>query len=101
MKFYNAKLLTITCEILAQKNVIDILEKHHISGYTFYEVGGSGAKGIRGQGFQSEKNIKIEVILQEEKLPDILEEIARTLFSDYAIITYVSDVGVIRMEKFS
>jgi nitrogen regulatory protein PII len=101
LKFYHVKLLTITCEILAQKNVIDILGKHHISGYTFYEVSGSGAKGIRGQGFQSEKNIKIEVILQEEKLFDVLEEIARTLFSDYAIITYVSDVGVIRMEKFS
>ena len=41
------------------------------------------------------------MILQEEKLSDILEEIARTLFSDYAIITYVSDIGVIRMEKFS
>ena len=101
MKLYNVKLLTITCEILAQKNVIDILHKHSISGYTFYEVNGSGTKGVRGQGFQSEKNIKIEVILQEEKLFDVLEEITRTLFSDYAIITYVSDVGVIRMEKFS
>jgi nitrogen regulatory protein PII len=101
MKLYNVKLLTITCEILAQTNVIDILHKHHISGYTFYEVSGNGSKGIRGQGFQSEKNIKIEVILQEEKLSDVLEEIARTLFSDYTIITYVSDVGVVRIEKFS
>jgi len=100
MKLHNAKLLTITCEILAQKNIIDILHKHNISGYTFYEVGGSGAKGIRGQGFQNEKNIKIEVISQEEKLSGVLEEIARTLFSDYAIITYVSDVGVVRIEKF-
>jgi nitrogen regulatory protein PII len=101
MKLYNVKLLTITCEILAQKNVIDILHKHHISGYTFYEVSGNGSKGIRGQGFQSEKNIKIEVILQEEKLSDVLEEIARTLFSDYTIIAYVSDVCVVRIEKFS
>lgn len=101
MKLYNVKLLTITCEILAQTNVINILHKHHISGYTFYEVSGNGSKGIRGQGFQSEKNIKIEVILQEEKLSDVLEEIARTLFSDYTIITYVSDVGVVRIEKFS
>ena len=100
MKLYNMKLLTITCEILAQKNVIDILHKHGISGYTLYEVSGSGAKGIRGQGFESEKNIKIEVVLQEEKLSDVLEAIARTLFSDYAIITYVSDVGVVRIEKF-
>jgi nitrogen regulatory protein PII len=101
MKLYSVKLLTITCEILAQTNVIDILQKHGVSGYTFYEVGGNGSKGIRGQGFQSEKNIKIEVILQEKKLSDVLEEIARTLFSDYTIITYVSDVGVVRIEKFS
>ena len=101
MKLYNMKLLTITCEILAQTNVIDILHKHHVSGYTFYEVSGNGSKGIRGQGFQNEKNVKIEVILQDKKLSDVLEEIARTMFSDYTIITYVSDIGVVRIEKFS
>ena len=56
MKLYNAKLLTITCEILAQKNVIDILNKHKVSGYTTYEVEGSGSRGIRGQGLKDEKN---------------------------------------------
>lgn len=101
MKFYSIKLLTIICEAPAQKNIIDILEKNNVSGYTFYEVGGNGSKGIRGQGLQNEKNVKLEVILQEETLYRILEEIARTLFSDYAIVTYVSDVGVVRMEKFS
>lgn len=100
MKLYNVKLLTITCEILAQTNVMDVFHKHGVFGYTFYEVGGNGSKGIRGQGFQSEKNIKIEVILREEKLSYVLEEIARLLFSDYVIITYVSDVDVVRIEKF-
>ena len=28
MKLYPVKLLTITCEILAQKNIIDILKNH-------------------------------------------------------------------------
>lgn len=101
MRLYDTKLLTIICEAPAQKNITDILENNNLSGYTFYEVGGNGSKGIRGQGLQNEKNIKLEVILQEEKLYRILEEIARTLFSDYAIVTYVNDVGVIRIEKFS
>ena len=100
MKFFNVKLLTITCEILAQKNIIDILHKHKVSGYTTYEVDGDGSKGLRGQGFQNEKNVKIEIILSEEKLQDIVEELTRTMFSDYAIIVYVSDVGVVRPEKF-
>jgi nitrogen regulatory protein PII len=100
MKLYNVKLLTVTCEILAQKNVIDILIKHNISGYTTYEVDGNGARGLRGQGLQNEKNVKVEVIMQEDKIQDVTEEIARTLFTNYAIVLYVSDIGVLRSEKF-
>ena len=38
MKLYDVKLLTVTCEFLAQKNVIEILKDHDITGYTTYEV---------------------------------------------------------------
>ncbi len=100
MKFYNIKLLTVICEILAQKNVLDILTKHNITGYTTFEVEGNGARGLRGQGLKNEKNVKVEVLMQEEKLHDVVEEIARTLFTNFAIVLYVSDVGVLRSEKF-
>ena len=100
MKLYTVKLLTITCEILAQKNIIEILNKHEINAYTTYEVDGNGARGIRGQGFKNEKNVKVEVILREEKLQDIVEEISRTMFANFAIVLYVSDVSVVRTEKF-
>lgn len=100
MKFYPVKLLTITCEILVQKNILEILGKHDVTGYTTYEVDGNGARGLRGQGLKNEKNVKVEVILREEKLQDVVEEISRTLFANFAIVLYVSDVGVIRTEKF-
>lgn len=100
MKLYNAKLLTITCEILAQKNVIDILEKHQVSGYTVYESEGSGAKGIRGKGLRDEKNVKIETVLTEKTAEKIIEDILSTLISDFAIIFYMSDIQVARTEKF-
>jgi nitrogen regulatory protein PII len=100
MKLYNVKLLTVICEILAQKNVIDILNKHNITGYTLYEVEGNGARGLRGQGLKNEKNVKVEVIMQKETLQDVVEEIARTLFTNFAIVLYVSDVDVLRTEKF-
>ena len=101
MKLYSTKLLTITCEILAKSKVIAILNKHNVSGYTSYEVDGQGSQGIRGQGFKSEKNIKVETVLPEDKCNDIVEEVARTMFSDFVIIVYVSDVRVIRPEKFT
>lgn len=100
MKLYNVKLLTITCEILAQKNILEILKNHKITGYTTYEVDGNGTRGLRGQGFKNEKNVKVEVIMHEEKLSDVIEEISRTLFANFAMVLYVSDVGVLRPEKF-
>ena len=100
MKLYNVKLLTITCEILAQKNIIEILNKHQITGYTTYEVDGNGARGIRGQGLKNEKNVKVEVIMREEKLQDVVEEVSRTMFANFAIVLYVCDVSVVRTEKF-
>ncbi len=100
MKLYTVKLLTITCEILAQKNIIEILKKHEISGYTIYEVDGNGSRGLRGQGLKNEKNVKVEVIMREEKLQDVVEEISRTLFANFALVLYVSDIGVVRTEKF-
>ncbi len=100
MKLYNVKLLTITCEILAQKNVIDILEKYKVSGYTIYESEGNGTKGIRGKGLKDEKNVKIETVLTEKTAEKIIEDILSTLISDFAIIFYMSDIQVARTEKF-
>lgn len=100
MKLYNVKLLTVTCEILAQKNIIEILKKHDITGYTTYEVEGNGDRGLRGQGLKNEKNVKVEVIMRENKLSDIVEEISRTMFANFALVLYVSDVSVVRTEKF-
>ncbi len=101
MKLYNVKLLTITCEALVQKKVIEILNKHQVSGYTTYEVEGYDPSGIRGQGFMREKNVKSEIVLKEDKLQDIVEEISKNLSSHYAIIFHVSDVGVLRPERFN
>ena len=38
--------------------------------------------------------------MREEKLSAVVEDISRTLFPDFTIILYVSDVGVVRTEKF-
>lgn len=99
MKLYEIKLLIITCETLAQRNVFDILAKHQVSGYTFYEVEGNGSN-LHGKGI-TEKNVKIEILLSKDKLESIVEEIMRTMFSDFAIILYVEDAKVIRSEKFA
>ncbi len=100
MKLYGAKLLAITCEILARENVVEILKGHGITGYTTYEVDGEGARGLRGQGLKNERNVRVEAIMMEERLSGVVEEISRTLFANFAVVVHVSDVGVLRPEKF-
>jgi nitrogen regulatory protein PII len=86
---------------MAQNTVKGILKKHKITGYTSFGVGGMGDKGVRGLGLPEEKNVKIEIVLTEQSAEKIIEAVSRTLFSDYAIIVYLSDVQVARMEKFT
>ena len=38
--------------------------------------------------------------MREEKLSDVIEEISRTMFANFALVLYVSDVNVLRIEKF-
>jgi len=38
--------------------------------------------------------------MREDKLSDIVEEISRTMFANFALVLYVSDVSVVRTEKF-
>ncbi|CAI9832160.1 MAG: hypothetical protein MPI95_01225 [Nitrosopumilus sp.] len=100
MKLYPVKLLTVTCEILARDAVISILEGRGVTGYTTYEVAGKGDRGVRGSGLEGEKNAKVEAVVREEVLTGLVEEISQKLFADYALVLYVADVGVARVEKF-
>lgn len=99
MKLYDVKLLTVICEILAQKKIIEVLDGHNILGYTISEVGGRGDTGIRGVGIPEEKNVKIEVILKSDTAEKIIEEIM-ALFADYSVLIHLSDTRVVRTEKF-
>jgi len=38
--------------------------------------------------------------MREDKLSDVVEEISRTMFANFALVLYVSDVSVVRTEKF-
>ncbi len=66
MKLYNVKLLTIICEIHTQKNIINILKKHKVTGYTTYEIVGNKVYDLHGKGLKNEKNVKFEVIMRKK-----------------------------------
>ena len=98
MRLYGAKLLTVVCEELAEGRVVEILERHGATGHTVTEVRGRGSRGIRGGG--RGRNSRVEAVMGAGPAQDAVEEISRTMFADYALVLYVSDVGVVRGDRF-
>ena len=66
MKLYKVKLLTITCENLAQKNIIEILKKHDIS---------LGAAPLRSEQHHAlQQALLVEQIAAEKSFLDVLTQ---------------------------
>lgn len=101
----NAWLVVIITESTIEERVIRLIKSLGIKGYTVYRgVTGEGDRGVRsGSGgigmFGS--NVKIETIVSSEEDADtIMHEIVKKYFTNFAGIVYVSDVRVIRANKF-
>jgi nitrogen regulatory protein PII len=96
--------------IITERAILDrvtkIIEKHGATGYTYTSAGGKGSRGMRRMGGGSQvsgllENVKIEVILPDHDVAERLtEEVAATYFDNYAGITYVVPVEILRPGKF-
>lgn len=94
------KLVTIITEGLLKEQIIAVLKTHHVSGYTVTCADGEGSRGIHASHWEG-PNLKIETIVSPDAGAAILEHIAETFFDHYAVVAWVSDVEVLRGEKFA
>ncbi len=93
------QLVTIVAEPVLEERLIDALHRLGARGHTVAEVRGAGSRGMRasdppGQG------VRIEVVVSTAVADRILEHVAEHYFSNYAVIAFVSDVAVVRGEKY-
>lgn len=93
------KKVTIVAESLLRDRLLDLLRKHGASGWSIAAVEGEGSRGNRTSDFEG-RNIHIDTIVSAETADAIMEEIAAHYFTDWAIITYSTDVEVLRGEKY-
>ena len=68
-------------------------------GFTITEARGEGSRHLRA-GEIPGQNIKIESVVSEPVAARIVDHVAQVYFRDYATIMYVSDVAVVRGEKY-
>jgi len=99
MQTVGLKLVTIVAEPVLEERLIEALHRLGARGHTLAEVRGAGSRGMRasdppGQG------VRIEVVVSEAVADRILDHVAQEYFPHYAVIAFVTDVAVVRGEKY-
>jgi len=93
------KKVTITAERLLRDDLIGLIKRHGATGWSVTAVEGEGSRGNRTSDFEG-RNSQIDTIVSRETADAIMAEVAEKYFADWAIITYSTDVEVMRGEKY-
>ena len=93
-------LLTIVTEGVIERQLVEDVKRLGAHGYTIVDARGEGSRGMRAADWEYSKNIRLETICDRAVAEAIMAHLARTYYADYAMIAYLTDVQVIRPEKF-
>jgi len=94
------KLLTIITEAALENILIKDIERLGAQGYTITDARGKGGRGSRSAAWDANGNIRIEVVSDAAIASQIASHLKETYYDNYAMILFMSDVEVIRPQKF-
>ncbi len=98
--FAKKKLVVVICEGQLENTLIDDLHEMKVYGYTICEAKGEGSRGVRAGDWEQNRNIRLEIVCSEKEAERVFTHIKNEYFENYAMITYMSEVEVIRGDKF-
>lgn len=93
------KLVTIVAEGLLKDKMIDLLEQQGATGFTIVRAEGKGSRGLRPTDWEG-PNYRFEVIASPETAEKIAKAVQERYLTHYSVIVWLSDVDVLREEKF-
>jgi nitrogen regulatory protein P-II 2 len=100
MLTYPFKLVTIIAEPVLEPRIRQELRKLGASGFTVVEGRGEGSRALHAAEIPG-INVRIETIVPPEVAERIVAHMAKNYFTDYEVIAYLSDVQVVRGEKYA
>lgn len=92
--------VTIITESLLTDKIVALLKARGATGHTRTKVEGEGSRGTRASDWEG-RNTKIETIVSAATADAILAELEKKYFEDFAVIAWLSEVQVLRGEKFA
>ncbi|MBT5900674.1 MAG: transcriptional regulator [Opitutaceae bacterium] len=92
-------LLTVVSESLLKEELLQLMREEGATGFTVTQADGEGTREFRTTEWEG-PNVRIETILTVATADRILERLSADYFESYAIIAWLTDVSVLRRNKF-
>jgi hypothetical protein len=93
-------LLTVFSEASLEPLLIRDMDRMAIRGYTISDARGKGSRGVRDASWDESRNIRLEVICARSQAESLLAHLQERFYANYAMVAYLSEVEVLRPEKF-
>lgn len=100
MNTYPKKLLVLIGEYALEKYLIRDAKRFGAHGYTISDVRGGGAHGTRDADWEGNRSIRMEIICDPNVAEGISRHVLENYCANYAVSMFVTDVGVLRPERF-
>jgi len=94
------KLVTIVTEAVLERDLAQALDELGVPGYTITDARGKGDRGDRAADWEHRANIRVEVVCDAALAETIASRLQSRYYKNYAMVLYVSDVTVLRPQKF-
>jgi PII-like signaling protein len=99
-RLFPEKLVNIISSDHLEEMLVPLVRRRGVSGYTIVRARGAGSSGEQTGMLSVDTNIKMHIILSEEKLMGLLDDLDVMIRRGHHLIVYVSDVSVMAPEKF-
>lgn len=100
MQLTARKLVTVMTEAALEATLVSEIERLGARGYTITDARGKGSGGERDATWAPHANIRVEVLCGAETALAICEALRERYSDNYSMVMYVTDVDVLRPEKF-
>jgi len=93
------KKITIVAERVLHEQIVELLKRHKVSGWTVQNVTGEGSRGLRASEWEG-SNVQVYTLVPQAIADAIMEEIAEHFFEHWSVVVYSQDVEVLRPGKY-
>ena len=101
MDTHPRKLLVIIAEAAIEKDLLEDAKRLGAQGYTVADVRGGGRHGERAASWDGDRNIEVKVIATPPVAEAIVARVLEAYCPHYSVSMFLSDVAVLRPEKYS